>query len=210
MSWIVTAIVGTSVVSGYMAGEASDSATRNANNASAASIAEQKRQFDLTRKDTAPYREAGESALNTMKSLNSGDMSSFKESPGYQFNLEEGQKAIDRSLVARTGGLGGAGVKEGVRFASGMASNEYSNFWNRIASQAGLGQTGVSQSAAAGTNSANAMSNTYMTAGQQRGNASTMAAQGMNNAFQSGVSNYMLYDYLKTPSTGTGSRGSRN
>lgn len=43
--------------------------------------------------------------------------------PGYQFALEQGQKAIDNSLAARGGILSGRALKEGARFATGLADN---------------------------------------------------------------------------------------
>jgi hypothetical protein len=129
------------------------------------------------------------------------DTSVFFESPDYQFNLGEGQKAIDRSLVARGRGLSGAGVKEGVKYASGMASNEFGNFYNRLANLAGLGQTATNTTAQAGMNAANNNSATYQNLANQRASIYGTQAQGLNNAVQGGLSNYMLYQYLnKNPS----------
>lgn len=119
------------------------------------------------------------------------DMSAFTESPDYQFNLAEGQKAIDRSLAARGKGLSGAAVREGVRYASGMASNEFGNFYNRLAGLAGLGQAGINTSANAGANSASTIANANANAGAARSSAYMTGAQGVNNAVQGGIANYM-------------------
>jgi hypothetical protein len=126
------------------------------------------------------------------------DMSAFFQSPDYQFNLAEGQRAIDNSLVARGRGLSGAGVKAGVQYASGMASREYSGFVDRLMQQAGLGATGIGASAAAGANSASTIGNAYMNAGNTRASAYMQGAQGVNNALQGGASNYLLTRYLGT------------
>jgi hypothetical protein len=128
------------------------------------------------------------------------DTSVFFESPDYQFNLGEGQKAIDRSLVARGRGLSGAGVKEGVRYASGMASNEFGNFYNRLANLAGLGQTATNSTALAGMNAANNNSAALQNLGNTRASIYGQTGQGINNAVQGGISNYMLSQYLKNPS----------
>jgi len=136
------------------------------------------------------------------------DMSVFFESPDYQFNLAEGQKAIDRSLAARGRTLSGAGVREGVRYASGMASNEFGNFYNRLANIAGLGQSATGSTAAAGANAANNISQNHMFAGQARANGYMQTGQAVNNAVQGGIQNYMLYRYLNPqtppPTTPTG------
>lgn len=260
----------------------SNQAAKAAGKGAEASIGESRRQFDLVRQDTAPYRQAGVGALDKLARLyglgsvgsgapqrqagsqrfkpseivrlksqgmsiddiislgylggegskelsylqNSGftaddisrlqqgrfsapapgaaasetaapDMSVFTESPDYQFNLGEGQKAIDRSLAARGRALSGAGVREGVRYASGMASNEFGNFYNRLANIAGLGQAGVSQSASAGAQAAGNIGAAYQNAGNARASAYMTGAQGVNNAVQGGIGNYLLMNYLK-------------
>jgi hypothetical protein len=128
-------------------------------------------------------------------------MSVFFESPDYQFNLAEGQKAIDRSLIARGGGLSGQAVKEGIRFASGSASREYGAFVDRLMQQAGLGNTGIGASAAAGANSAGNVSAVTSNSANARANIYGNQASNLNNAVQGGISNWMLSQYLK-PQTG--------
>lgn len=127
------------------------------------------------------------------------DASAFFESPDYQFNLQEGQRAIDRSLASRGRALSGAGVREGTRFASGMASSEYGNFVNRLLAAAGLGTTGVTTSAQAGMTSAGQIGAAQQNAGNARASAYMSGAQGVNNAVQGGISNMMMYQYLQRP-----------
>lgn len=124
------------------------------------------------------------------------DMSVFFESPDYQFNLAEGQKAMDRSLAARGRALSGAGVREGVRYASGMASREYGAFVDRLLQQAGLGSTGIGASASAGANTANMVGNAAMNAANARGSAYLQGASAINNGIQGGISNFLLSRYL--------------
>ena len=197
MSFIATSIVGGTIVGGYLANEAADAQSDAITDASMASVNESARQFDLVRKDTKKYRKAGEEGLRILRRAARGNMNAFYESPDYQFNLEQGQKALDRSMVARTGGLGGRAVKEGIRFASGLASSQYADWWNRIAAQAGIGQTAVGQSGTAGMQAANQIGSSLMQAGQVRGNAAVTGAAGTTAAIQGGIQNYMLYDYLQ-------------
>lgn len=131
----------------------------------------------------------------------SPDMGAFFESPDYQFNLAEGQKAIDRSLAAQGRALSGAGVREGVRYASGMASNEYNNFTNRLLQIAGLGSAGVTTSANAGLQTAANIGNAQQNAANTRASGYLTAASGVNNAVQGGISNMLLYQYLNRPVT---------
>lgn len=127
------------------------------------------------------------------------DMGAFFESPDYRFNLGEGQKAIDRSLVAQGRGLSGAGVKEGIRYASGMASQQYGDFTNRLLQIAGLGSAATSNTAQAGANMANNNSAAILNNGNNRASIYGQTAAGVNNSVQGGLSNYMLSQYLKQP-----------
>ncbi len=172
-----------------------------------ASLAENARQFDLVRSDTAPVRALGSAAVGRLAQLyghgqgpdganGPADMSAFFASPDFEFNLGEGQKAIDRSAAARGGLLSGAAVKEGQRFASGLASREYSGFVDRLMQQAGLGNTGIGASAAAGANSASNVSNVSMNAGNNRASIYGNTAANVNNSIQTGLENQMLRRYL--------------
>lgn len=135
------------------------------------------------------------------------DMSAFFESPDYQFNLAEGQKAIDRSLVARSGALSGAAVKEGTRYASGLASQQYGDFTNRLLTIAGLGNAATSNTAQAGANMANNNSAAILNNGNNRASIYGQTAAGVNNSVQGGISNYMLTQYLKQAPPVTPTRG---
>jgi len=116
----------------------------------------------------------------------------FEASPGYQFNLAEGQKALDRSAVARGGLLSGRSVKEGLRYSQGLASNEFQNAFNRynqnretkynkLAGLSGTGQIATQQLGQAGQNYANQAGN-LMT---QAGDAKASGYMGSANAWQS-------------------------
>lgn len=124
------------------------------------------------------------------------DMSVFFASPDYNFNLNEGQKAIDRSASARGGLLSGGAVKEGVRYASGMASREYSNFVDRLMQQAGLGATGIGASASAGANTAGIVSNAAQNGANARGSAYLTGGAAINSGLQGGIQNLLLAKYL--------------
>ena len=55
-------------------------------------------------------------------------LSSFYESPDYQFRLQEGQRALEASQAARGGLLSGRAMLEAQRFGQGEASSEYGNY----------------------------------------------------------------------------------
>ena len=130
-----------------------------AKEASAASLAEQKRQYDLSRADQMPWLTAGTNALGTITALNNGDYSSFTASPDYQFR----QREQTRSLNARNAALGiqdsGAATKAALKYSGNLASGEYNNYYNRIAGVAGTGQVAATNNAQVGQNYAGAVTN---------------------------------------------------
>ncbi len=92
----------------------------------------------------------------------------FYASPGYQFRLDEGGRAIDRSAAARGMLLSGAQNKALTRFGQGVASDEFMNYSNALRNIAGLGQvSNQSVSGAAGQYGANA-ANAAMGSGMAR------------------------------------------
>ena len=60
---------GASIISGLIGSKANKDASQAASQANEASIAEAKRQFDLIRQDTAPYREAGGQSIDFLRRL---------------------------------------------------------------------------------------------------------------------------------------------
>lgn len=80
------------------------------------------------------------------------------QDPGYQFNLAEGTRALDRKNAASGNTFSGAALKEAQQFGQGLADNTYNNAfqryqtqnnatYGRLAGQAGAGQ-GAATSAA--------------------------------------------------------------
>lgn len=183
-----------------------------------ASINQQSSEYQQSRADQAPWRTTGASALdqiaklygldstdangNVVKGSGKADFSSFSTSPDFQFNLGQGQDAINRSAAARGGLLSGAAVKAGETYASGLASNEFGSYVNRLSGIAGAGQVSTNATQAAGTNMANMNSNALMSAGNARASAYGDIGQTVGNTANTLGSNYLMYRYLN-PATAT-------
>lgn len=65
------------------------------------------------------------------------DPQQIESDPGYQFRMGEGLKALERSGAARGTLNSGRTLKEITRFGQGLASDEFSNAWNRRMSEYG-------------------------------------------------------------------------
>ena len=98
-------------------------------------IGEQRRQFDLNRSDLAPFRESGVNALGRLNQLAEGDTSGFFTSPGFEFVRDEGLRGIENRFSATGGTLSGNALRRLTEFNSGLASQEFGNFFERIPSQ---------------------------------------------------------------------------
>jgi hypothetical protein len=109
MTWGYVAVAAATVVGGAMAsdaaGDAADTAAQASREASDASIAEQRRQYDLNREDQAPYLAAGTGAVNRLGAgvAAGGEFGAAtpfdfqydqNTDPGYGFRFAEGMKGV--------------------------------------------------------------------------------------------------------------------
>ena len=159
---------------------------------------------------TEPYRSAGAGAVNSLAGLLGPDgefMQQFKfdanQDPGYQFRLEQGQKALERSAAARGGLQGGGTLKALERYAQGVASDEYGKSFDRfqadrknrfgmLSDLAGFGQRAVGQQLEAGNAYGTGTSRNLMQGAQFEGELGVRGATaagdvGFRGAQQAGV-----------------------
>lgn len=87
----------------------------------------------------------------------------IRSTPGYQFRMDEGRRAIDSSAASRGMLLSGGALKRLQDFGSEYAAQEFDKYYNRLAGVAGSGQTATGNiaagSQAAGANLANIQTN---------------------------------------------------
>lgn len=159
--------------------------------ASEEAVAEQRRQFDISQEQFAPFREAGVSALEQQQALLglSGQeaeqqaLSQFQESPGQAFLRQRQERALLRNASA-IGGLGGGNVRTALQEqAAGIASTQLGDFQNRLASLTGSGQTATSNLAQLGGQTAANIGAALQQAGAARASGITGQAAG----FREGV-----------------------
>lgn len=245
------------VASSSAQSKAAKSAANASQQATDATIAEQRRQYDLSRADQQPWLTTGTSALNQLAGLyglNSGSsgaqgggmggtfneqsylaanpdvaasiqqggfggsalnhyqqygqaenrqgsgysmtpaaattgnagMGAFFTSPDYQFRQNEQARA----LTARNASLGiqdsGAAQRAALQLSGNLASGEFNNYANRLASLAGVGQSAANNTAQLGQGYANNV-----------GNALTNNAQNLASSYATqGAANGQLYGQL--------------
>lgn len=138
-SWLSNPAViggGLSLVGGALGADAASDAAEAQERAANAAIEEIRRQYDQNRADQMPWLQAGQTSLADLMAR-MGDLTTpytqadFQNDPGYQFELAEGQRALDAAARAR-GLYGSSGaLRELLRYSHGLASTRYQDAWNR-------------------------------------------------------------------------------
>ena len=108
----------------------------------------------------------------------------YTASPGYQWQLEQGQSAIDGSAASRGSLFSGATLAAQQRLGQGLAEQDRSTHMNRLLGLAGMGQSSVAQQATAAQNLGTGVTNALGSIG----NAQAAGAIGTGNAL-SGMMN---------------------
>lgn len=128
----------------------------------------------------------------------------FKASPDYEFRMDEGVKALDRSAASRGLLRSGAQQKGIVDFAGNLASGEYGNYLNNLFNAAGMG----SQAASSGNSTAAGLTagagNAIAQGGIARGSAYAAGANALASGISSGVQNAVGGAYLFRKPLGLG------
>lgn len=167
--------------------------------------------FNKARADLAPWTDTGRNALKKYWEKVQAGPGELETSPGYQFRLSEGQKAIERARSAR-GGLGsGAFAKDMSDYTQGTASNEYQNFlanyyqslqpYQNIAT---MGQASAAQQAAGALSTGQGLASSALQSGAAQAGGYINSANAITGGIQSGINNYLAAKYLNnvnTPST---------
>lgn len=167
------------LVGGWLEGQGSKDAARAQAQASAAGIAENRRQYDQTRTDMMPWLEAGRGALGQLQDPGAN----FTASPDYEFRRGEGMRGIENSFAARGGAASGNALRALTDFNSGLAGGEFGNWWNRQAGLAGVGQTASQNLGSLGANNSANIANLL---GAQ-GDARASGIMGQTNALTNGL-----------------------
>lgn len=121
----------------------------------------------------------------TQQTPGAPDLSSFFQSPGYQFRRDEGTRGIERTAAARGGAASGNALRALAEFNSGLASDEFGKYFNQLAGIAGIGQTATNQTGAFGADAASQAGRNALIAGDARAsgivNQANVIGQGVND-----------------------------
>jgi len=164
-------------------------------------------QFQQQRADMLPYREAGLPALDATQSLlglqgpdaAAAAMAQFQTSPGYQFQLDQGLRAVDAGAAANSMLRSGATMKAEQAFGSGLAATEFTNYYNRLFALSQLGET----AAAGGAATAGQAASTALQGANAQSSIYGNTAAGLGNTVNSLLSNKDFRNWITGPPQST-------
>jgi hypothetical protein len=215
--WVAGATVGAALIGA----NASSKAAKTQAGATDRSAQLQMDQFERQVELQEPFRQAGVNALNKLVPLASEytpfGMDQFQADPGYSFRMSEGMKGLERSAAARGGLLSGGMLKGIQRFGQNLASDEYTNAFNRyqternarlnpLQSLAGVGQTASQQIGQAGQTMASNVGEAMQSGAAARASGYVGGSNALTGALNTGLNYYQNQQLInRLPSRGNNS-----
>jgi hypothetical protein len=176
----------------------------------------EQQEWNTQQQNIAPWLSAGKSGLSQLQtllglggntntpgygSLNTPftppTLSTAEQYPGYQFQLQQGEGALQNSAAAKGDLVSGNDLEAQQQYGQGLAQSDYNNVYNqsfntfetnqantynRLAALAGVGQTAATTLGSEGQTAANTVANIDLTSGAQQGqdiqNAAAAEASG--------------------------------
>lgn len=207
---VAAAVIGAGIGGALISSSASSSAANGQQDAANNATQLQQQQYNQTRADQQPYRDAGYGALSKLQTMlgvgtNTGAAgfgslstpftgASVATDPGYQFGLTQGTQAATRAANAQGRQYSGATLKALSRYGNDYATTKFDDAFNRNQSQnnqlynqlagvSGTGQIATNQVGSIGQQTANNVGNIGI------GNSNAQGANAINqgNIFSNGV-----------------------
>lgn len=220
MSAIAAAIVTSAAVGAYSAKKGASAQQKAADEAAQV----QREIFQKQTELAEPFRQTGITSQNELMRLLGigGDATAadygmltrgfrpqdLEMDPGYQFRLREGMKALDRRLSAGGRMFSGGALKAGQQYGQELASQEYTNAFNRAQAQLntrlgtlgslyGAGQAAAQQVGQQAGQYGENVGNLLMAGGAARASGYAGVANSLNQALGTGLNYYQGQKWLE-------------
>ena len=137
MTWVAAAVVGGTLIGGYMSSQASQSAAQTQANAAGQATASNNANLERQIGINAPFVTAGTNAMNKLSAQAPYTPSAFnfQADPGYAFTLAEGNKALNASAAARGGLISGNALTAAQKYGQGLGSTYYQQAYGNYLSK---------------------------------------------------------------------------
>lgn len=136
-------------------------------------------------------------------------LADFEADPGYNFRRSEGEKALDRLSAARGNYFSGGAGKDFLRFNQNLASDEFTNAYNRdalnkdrkfnyLSGVAGTGQNATNQLIASGDALRQSSNNAILASGNARAAGIVGGTNAIGQGISNAINNYQFDKFLNT------------
>jgi hypothetical protein len=198
---VAGAIIGSAVLGAGATAYGANKAAGAQKDAANAAAQTQRDQYNQTRSDLSPYRDAGQNALGQYQGLlgmrgkdaQSAALSQYTESPFLSQLVNRTTSAVDASRAARGGLFSGGTAQEIGDRAGQLYLGDYNNYLSRVGGMVDTGLNAGTQTGQFGANAAAGQANSLMAAGNAKAGGYANMANGVNNALGQAASAYGAY-----------------
>lgn len=212
------AIGGASIVGSLISANAASKASKAQTAAANSATDIQKKMFEETRADLQPFKNTGQSAAYSLADfygldrngggmtgtpVNDAALAAFRNSPDYQFALNEGVSALDRSAASKGLLQSGGQLKAVTKYASGLASTNLGSYLDRLYQLSSMGANAGAQTGNFAVQTGRGMADSTLAAGE----AKASGYVGVGNAINQGIgdiSNNLSFYRMTNPSSSYG------
>lgn len=180
------ATIGGAIIGSSAQNKATKQAAQTAANTTAANNALAQQIYGQNKATLDPYVGVGNKATGALNALlygndNGASLSALQSSPGYQFRMNEGNRALNTGYAARGLLNSGAAQKALLEYGQDYASGEYNNRFNQLASQQGVGLSAGSALAGVSTQYGNQVAGQNNALASAQMNAALLRGQNTAN-----------------------------
>lgn len=210
MTWAVAAVVGGTLVGGYLSSQASQNAANTQANSAANATAAQQAALDQQIALNKPFYDTGVNANRELSNQSPYTPAAFnfQADPGYAFTLAEGNKQMNATAAARGGLISGNALTAGQKYGQGLGSTYYQQAYNNYLANnaqnlqayntntankqflANQGQSSANNTANSIGNFGNAAAANTIGAGNALAAGQVGSANAYNNAISQGIGAY--------------------
>jgi hypothetical protein len=183
---------------GSSASDAYSSASSSMANAISQGITATTEARDQARSDLSPWRSAGQTALSQYAGLLglSGysavdPTSTLQSTPGYQWSLNQGIGALDRSAASKGLLTSGAQQKGLLTYGMGLADTTYNNYLSNLSGLTSGGLSAAGGQATTSTSAGSDLSNLYSSLGESQANATLGSYSASQSSNQNNFNNLL-------------------
>lgn len=237
MTWVGVAVAGATVIGGAISASGAESAASTQAAGQEQAAATQAGMFNTIVGQEQPFLSAGKNASYVLSGLlganpdvNLGQTSpgtnlpvgyltqtfnptesQLENYPGYQFQLKQGDLALESKNAPSVGALSGTALKQLMGFNQGLAASNYNEYFDQFQTQQNNIFNRLSGLAALGQNAAGNLGNNGAQLGAGIASAQAAAAGseaagtvGAANAMSGAISNGIPLAYMMSQGTGSG------